>query len=55
MNVNKARYTCALFGLTVTLFLTSGCVVVVSTGCDWERSPAVWTEEPYRFPWKPPG
>ena len=55
MNVKKATSTCALFGLMVIPFFASGCIVVVSTGCDWDgctwgRSPAVWTEETVQIP-----
>jgi|CXWL01.1.fsa_nt_gi DUF4097 and DUF4098 domain-containing protein YvlB len=50
MNVDKARCICALFGLSATLFFTSGCVIVVSTGCDWDRSPEAWTEETVELP-----
>ncbi len=55
MIVNQARYKCALFGLTATLIFVSGCIVVVSAGCDWERSPLAWTEETVQIPMETAG
>ncbi len=45
MSIAKARQSLALFGLFAAATLTSGCVVVIGAGCDWDHSPAVWTEE----------
>ena len=50
MSVNKVRNVCALCSLMVTLSLSSGCIVVVASGCDWDHSPAVWTEETVQLP-----
>lgn len=50
MSVNKVRSICAVCSLAFTLFFTSGCIVVVASGCDWDHSPAVWTEETVQIP-----
>lgn len=34
-----------LLGLSMAWLLVSGCIIVVGTGCDWERAPAAWVEE----------
>lgn len=50
MNVKSLRKMCALCGVAITSILMSGCVVVVASGCNWDRSPAVWAEETVQIP-----
>ncbi len=50
MNGKFVTRVFALAGLTITSMLGSGCIVVVASGCDWDRSPAAWTEETVQIP-----
>jgi len=45
MTIQDAQRKLGILALSVVSALTSGCVVFVSAGCDWDHSPAVWTEE----------
>lgn len=55
MNIKKVGRTCAFLSITLSLLLSSGCIVVVAGGCDWERSPDVWTEETVQIPMESAG
>lgn len=46
----KGRQLIMAAGLASSLLWCSGCIVVVGTGCDWDRSPDVWTEETVQLP-----